>query len=144
MIMAGPFHSLGISGSGMNVYQTWLDAIADNVANINNVSSTSEAAFQERFVVVQSNRGDGALSGRSGGAFGGARVDRVELGDPNGRTVYQPEHPKADERGFVRIPAVDLSQQMTHMLVAQRAYQANVTAFRSARDAYQRTLEIGN
>lgn len=135
--MAGPFHSLGISGSGMNVYQTWLDAIADNVANINNVSSTNEPAFQERFVIAQSNeRG-------SGNGFGGATVDRIELGDANGRTVFQPEHPKADERGFVRIPAVELSQQMTHMLVAQRAYQANVTAFRSARDAYERTLEIG-
>ncbi|MGH1489477.1 MAG: flagellar basal body rod protein FlgC [Acidimicrobiales bacterium] len=134
--MSGPFHSMSISGSGMDVYQTWLDAIADNVANINNVSPTSGAAFQERFVIAQ------AQESRRGG-YEGAYVEKVELGDPNGQVVFQPEHPMADEEGFVRVPSIDLAQQMTHMLVAQRAYQANVSAFRSARDAYQRALEIG-
>lgn len=133
--MPGPFHSLSISGSGMDVYQTWLDAIADNVANINNVSATDEAAFQERFVIAQAKEGRDGMSG--------SVVDRIELGDPNGRVVFEPNHPLADDEGMVRLPAVDLTQQMTHMLVAQRAYQANVSAFRSARDAYQRALEIG-
>lgn len=134
--MSGPFHSLSISGSGMDVYQTWLDAIADNVANINNVSATNEAAFQERFVIVEAQES-------TRGGYQGAQVESIELGDPEGELVFQPEHPLADEEGFVRVPSVDLAQQMTHMLVAQRAYQANVSAFRSARDAYQRAMEIG-
>ena len=133
--MAGPFHSLSISGSGMDVYQTWLDAIADNVANINNVTSTDEPAFQERFVIAQARE--------SGRRMDGAKVDRLEFGNPYGQVVYEPNHILADEDGFVRVPDVDLSHQMTHMLVAQRAYQANVSAFRTARDAYQRALEIG-
>jgi flagellar basal-body rod protein FlgC len=133
--MAGPFHSLSISGSGLDVYQTWLDAIADNVANINNVTSTDEPAFQERFVIAQARE--------SGGRMEGARVSRLEFGNPYGRVVYEPNHILADEEGFVRLPDVDLAHQMTHMLVAQRAYQANVSAFRTARDAYQRALEIG-
>lgn len=133
--MSGPFHSLSISGSGMDVYQTWLDAIADNVANINNVAPTSGPAFQERFVVAEARetngRGDGAV------------VNRVQFGDAVGRITYQPDHPYADDDGMVRLPSVDLSQQMTHMIVAQRAYQANVSSFRAAREAYQRALEIG-
>ena len=133
--MSGPFSSLSIAGSGMDVYQIWLDAIADNVANINNVVSTDEPAFQERFVIARAQEPAGRMAG--------ARVDRIEFGDPSGHTIYEPNHVLADEEGFVRVPNVDLGQQMTHMLVAQRAYQANVTAFRSARDAYQRALEIG-
>lgn len=133
--MSGPFHSLSISGSGMDVYQIWLDAISDNVANINNVTSTDQPAFQERFVIATADEG--------GGRMNGAEVDRIEFGSPNGLEIYQPEHRLADENGFVRIPDVDLAHQMTHLLVAQRAYQANVTAFRTARDAYQRALEIG-
>ena len=133
--MGGPFHSLSISGSGMDVYQTWLDAVADNVANINNVSSTDEPAFQERFVIAQARQ--------SGGRPDGVTVNRLEFGDSYGRVVHRPEHPLADDEGFVRIPSVDLAQQMTHMLVAQRAYQANVSAFRTAREAYQRAMEIG-
>lgn len=133
--MSGPFSSLAVAGSGMDVYQIWLDAIADNVANINNVTSTDEPAFQERFVIARAKE--------SGGQMKGAKVDRIEFGDPYGHEIYEPQHILADEDGFVRVPNVDLGQQMTHMLVAQRAYQANVTAFRTARDAYQRALEIG-
>jgi flagellar basal-body rod protein FlgC len=133
--MAGPFHSLSISGSGMDVYRIWLDAIADNVANINNISATDEPAFQERFVIARARE--------DGNRLGGARVDRIEFGDPYGETVYEPLHVLADEEGMVRKPEVDITQQMSHLLVAQRAYQANVTAFQTARDAYQRALEIG-
>lgn len=133
--MSGPFHSLSISGSGMDVYQTWLDAIADNVANINNVTSTDSAAFQERFVIAQATQSNGSMNG--------AKVSRIEFGNPYGREIYNPEHVLADEDGMIRVPDIELSHQMTHMLVAQRAYQANVSAFRSARDAYQRALEIG-
>jgi flagellar basal-body rod protein FlgC len=133
--MSGPFHSLSVSGSGMDVYQIWLDAISDNVANINNVTSTDQPAFQERFVIARANE--------RGGRMNGARVSSIEFGNPNGLEIYEPNHFLADENGMVRIPDVDLAHQMTHMLVAQRAYQANVTAFRTARDAYQRALEIG-
>jgi flagellar basal-body rod protein FlgC len=129
------FQSLAISGSGMDVYQTWLDAIADNVANINNVSSTDEPAYQERFVIATAKESSDGLHG--------AKVDRIEYGNPYGHTVYDPLHPLSDDEGMVRLPDVDLAHQMTHMLVAQRAYQANVSAFRTARDAYQRALEIG-
>jgi len=133
--MTGPFHSLSISGSGMDVAQVWLDAIADNVANINNVSATDAPAFQERIIVAQAREHNGRPQG--------VDVKRLEFGTPFGEVVYEPNHVLADEEGFVRIPAVSLSQQMTHMLVAQRAYQANASAFRTARDAYQRALEIG-
>ena len=134
--MGGPFHGLSIATSGMDVYQTWLDAVADNIANVNTMRSTDDAAFQERFVVARSARsGDGRP--------GGAVVDRAEFGNPLGRLVYDPAHPLADEEGFVRAPDMELTDQMTHMLIAQRAYQANVAAFERARDAYQRALEIG-
>ena len=133
--MSGPFHSLSISASGMDVYQVWLDAIADNVANINNVSATDEPAFQERYIV--------ARAAERGTRFEGAEVASVEFGTPYGDVVYQPEHVLADEEGFVRVPRVNLGHQMAHMIVAQRAYQANVSAFQAARDAYQRALEIG-
>ena len=132
--MSGPFHSLSIAGSGMDVYQTWIDAVADNIANINTVVATDEPAFRQRMVVARAREEDRPA---------GAVVDRIVLGDDTGDLVYQPDHALADDEGFVRIPSTNLSQQMTHLLVAQRAYQANVSAFRAARDAYQRALQIG-
>ena len=82
--------------------------------------------------------------GGSGNSIGtGSRVSGIELGDEEGRLIYDPNHPLADDEGMVRGPDMDLETQMTHLIVAQRSYQANVTVFERARDSYQRALEIG-
>ena len=70
-------------------------------------------------------------------------VSGIELGDEEGRLIYDPNHPLADDDGMVRGPDMDLETEMTHLIVAQRSYQANVTVFERARDSYQRALEIG-
>ena len=135
--MSALFSSISIAGSGMGVYKTWIDATADNIANVNTVRGTDEAAFQQRFVIS-------AAAERGAGQVGaGARVAGVTFGDPDGRLVYDPNHPLADEMGMVRHPDMNLSDQMTNLIIAQRAYQANVTVFERARDAYLRGLEIG-
>ncbi|MCP5029119.1 MAG: flagellar basal body rod protein FlgC [Actinomycetia bacterium] len=134
---SGPFGSLSVSGSGMDVYQTWIDAVADNIANINTIRPMDEAAFQARMVVAE------AVVDRQGQIGQGARVREVQWGDPEGLVIYNPYNPLADEEGFVRAPNVDLSTQMSHLIIAQRAYQANVAVFERARDAYQQALGIG-
>ena len=134
--MSSVFSTLGVATSGMGVYKTWLNAVADNVANIDHVVRTSEPAFQERFVVVE------PIADESG-TGGGARVAGAEFGDPNGRVTYEPSHPFADENGMVRRPDVDLADQMVYMQLAQRGYQANVTSFERAREAYDAVLSIG-
>jgi flagellar basal-body rod protein FlgC len=130
--MSGTFSLLGIPASGMRTYRTWIDAISDNVANVNTVRPTDQAAYQERFVVARAAEG------------GGVVVEGVRFGDPQGRLLYDPNSPIADANGFVRAPDMDLTDQMTSLVIAQRAYQANVTVFERARDAYLRALEIGS
>lgn len=131
------FGTLAVARSGMGVYKTWLNAVADNVANMNNVARTEDAAFQERFVIVQPiEDGDGTGAG--------AQVVRADFGDPAGRLEYNPNHPLADEQGLVRLPDIDLSDQMVFMQLAQRGYQANVTTHERAREAYEAALSIGS
>lgn len=129
------FGTLGISGSGLLVNRKWLDAVADNISNVNTVTRTNEDAFRARFVVAQ------AVDYGSG--TGGVRVARAEFGDPEGRRVYQPDHPLADAEGYVKYPDIDLGDQMTQMLVAQRAYQANLAVVERATAAYQAALQVG-
>ena len=134
--MSQVFGTLSVATSGMGVYKTWLNAVADNIANIDNVTDTASPAFQERFVQVQ------AADDASG--FGrGATVVGADFGDPNGRVAYEPNHPMADENGMVRRPDIDLSDQMVYLQLAQRGSQANVQAFDRARDAYESILSIG-
>lgn len=134
--MSQVFSTLGVATSGMGVYKTWLNAVADNVANIDNVVRTTEPAFQERFVAVAP-----VVDGNGVGA--GAQVTGAEFGDPNGRVTYEPNHPYADENGMVRRPDMDLTDQMVYLQLAQRGYQANVSSFEKAREAYETILGIG-
>lgn len=131
------FGTLQTAGSGLTVYRTWLDAVADNVANINTVTSTDDEAFRARFVVAQARQAESASG------VGGVDVLGVVFGDPEGRLLYDPGHPLADEEGLVRAPDIDLGDQMVQMMLAQRAYQANLAVIDRARDAYQQAIAIG-
>lgn len=131
MALFGAMHT---SGSGMRVFRTWLDAVSDNIANVNTVRPTDEEAFRARMVVAETV---------AEGDERGVRVAGIALGDAEGRVVYQPDHPFADEQGLVRLPNVDLGDQMVQLIVAQRAYQANLATFERARAAYEAALQIG-
>jgi flagellar basal-body rod protein FlgC len=129
------FDTLGISGSGLLVHRKWMDAVSDNIANINTVSRTNEDAFRERFVVAQ------AVDYGSG--EGGVRVAGAEFGSGAGRMVYDPTHPLADKEGYVKYPDIDLGDQMTELIMAQRGYQANLAVVERATNAYQAALQLG-
>ena len=129
------FDALNISGTGLYAHRKWLDAVSDNIANINTVSSTDGEAFKERFVVAQ------AVDYGSG--EGGVRVAGAEFGNGEGRLVYEPTHPLADDRGYVRYPDIDLGEQMTQLIMAQRGYQAQLASVERATNAYQAALNLG-
>jgi len=121
--------------------KSWIDAISDNVANVNTVHRTSEQAFQARQVFAESVRGGDRVGGGETG--GGVRVQNITTAEGDGILAFDPNNPLADANGLVRRPNVDLVEQMTSLIVAQRAYSANVTVFERARDSYLRALEIG-
>jgi flagellar basal-body rod protein FlgC len=129
------FEGLSITGSGMHVHKRWMDAISDNIANVNTVRRTSEAAFQSRYVIAQ------AVENGSTGA--GVAVAGIDLSSPEGRLVYDPNHPLADANGLVRLPDVDLAEQLTTMIMAQRGYQANISTLERARAGYQAAIAMG-
>jgi flagellar basal-body rod protein FlgC len=134
------FGTLHTSGSGLHVFRTWMDAVSDNVANIDTVRPTSAEAFRARFVVANSV---GAPEAATTGEAAGAQVSGIALGDPQGRLEYQPDHPLADAQGMVRYPDVDLGDQMTQLMIAQRGYQANLSVIDRARDTYLQALSLG-
>jgi flagellar basal-body rod protein FlgC len=128
------FGAIGVAGTGVTLYRKWLDAVSDNIANMNNATSTDGAAFQAKYVVAQ------AVDSGSGG---GVQVGGIALGTAEGRLVHEPDHPLADADGMVRYPDIDLGSQMTQMMIAQRAYQANLAVVDRARNAYEAALQLG-
>jgi flagellar basal-body rod protein FlgC len=126
------FNAIGVAGTGVTVYRKWLDAVSDNIANIDNVSRTSENAFQARYVIAQQ-----AADGN------GVQVGGLALGSAEGRLSFEPDNPLADTEGYVRRPDIDLGSQMTQMMMAQRAYQANLAVVDRARDSYTAAINLG-
>jgi flagellar basal-body rod protein FlgC len=130
----GTFGTMDTASSGLVVYRKWLDAVSDNIANINDVRSTADTAFQARYVVAQA---------ADYGNAGGATVASIALGDAKGRIMHQPDHPLADADGNIRVPDIDLADQMGQLIIAQRGYQANLAVVERAHDAYSKALELG-
>ncbi|MGQ0632763.1 MAG: flagellar basal body rod protein FlgC [Sporichthyaceae bacterium] len=131
----GLFGAFGIAGSGVTVHRKWLDAIADNIANVNTVRPTDSEAFRAKFVI--------ARSVDYGSGTGGVEVAGIAQGDAVGRLVFEPGHPLADEAGYVRYPEIDLAAQMTQLMMAQRGYQASLAVVDRAKDAYAAAIQIG-
>ena len=127
----GAFDMLRIANSSLGMHQTWLDALSYNIANANTVRSTDEDAFQAQMVIAQSQSG------------GGVDVAGVALSDPEGVLEYAPDHPLADEDGYVRAPSMDMASQMSQLIMAQRGYQASVQVTKFAQDSYSSALQIG-
>ena len=128
------FGAIDIAGSGMRLNRVWTDAVSDNIANINTIRPAGENAFQARMIVAQA---------ADYGDAGGVQVAGAAFGDPEGRLRYEPDHPYADADGMVRYPDIDLADQMTQLMIAQRAYQANVAVVERARGSYEAALRLG-
>jgi flagellar basal-body rod protein FlgC len=125
------FEMLRIANTSLGMHQTWLDALANNIANANTVRGTGENAFQAQMVNATSR------------ADGGVDVASIELGDAAGRLTYMPDHPLADADGYVRVPDMDMGSQMSQLIMAQRGFQASVQVTKSAQDTYSSALQIG-
>jgi len=126
------FDAIGIASTGLTVHRKWLDAVSDNLANINTVKPTDGSAFQARYVVAEEGQG-------TTGVF----VAAAAYGSEEGRLVLEPAHPLADAEGYVRYPDIDLASQMGQLIMAQRGYQANAAVVDRAKDTYEAALQIG-
>ena len=130
------FDTLGIAGSGLTVHRKWLDAVSDNIANINTVNPHERGRVPG--AVRRRRRPSTTAPARAASASPAPSSAAAE-----GRMVYEPDHPLADAEGYVRYPDIDLGDQMTQLIMAQRGYQANLAVVERATDAYQAALQLG-
>jgi flagellar basal-body rod protein FlgC len=123
--------AIGIASTGLTLHRKWLDAVSDNLANANTATATGDDAFQARYVIAQA------------GEDSGVYVAGTAYGDAEGRIVYEPDHPLADEAGYVRYPDIDLASQMGQLIMAQRGYESNAAVVDRAKAMYESGLQIG-
>ena len=126
------FGAMDTAATGVGLGRVWMDVIADNVANANTVRPAGEAPFRASTVVATASSD-----------LSGVRVDALAPQGGAPEVVFDPDNPLADPEGYVVRPKVDLSQEMTNLLMANRMYGANLAVMQQARDSYQSALQIG-
>ena len=123
-----------------------MDVIAENMASSNTTRTENGDPYRRKYVVFQEKSNDrdfAAFFNRAQTASGGVRVLQIGTDMSEFKYDYNPTHPDADENGYVRYPNVEVVQEMTDMMSAFRAYEANITAINTFKDMALKTLEIG-
>jgi flagellar basal-body rod protein FlgC len=133
------FTSLDVSTSGLVAQRARLNAISSNIANMSTTRNERGEAepYQPRYITFQT---DTAVTTPGGGA--GVRIGSVEHSTEPPKMKYEPGHPDADDRGFVRYPAVDMTMEFVDALEATRAYEANIGVIEVTKNMSEHTLRI--
>ena len=148
----GIFTSFDISASGLTAQRYRMDIISQNVANANTTRTENGDPYVRKVVYFEekgirnSDTFSHVLSSVSKNYAGkGVKVAKVlEDNVTPQNMVYDPSHPDADENGYVMYPNVNIITEMTNLIDASRAYEANATAFDAAKAMTQQGLNIGN
>ena len=145
----GMFDAFNINASGMTAQRYRMDIISENVANAN-TTRTEDGTPYRRKVVTFEEKGSGTSFGnvfRSASdkySGSGVKVSKVQEDTwTEMNMVYDPTHPDADENGYVTYPNVNIITEMTNLIDASRAYEANATAFTASKNLASQGLNIG-
>ncbi|MEN6358098.1 MAG: flagellar basal body rod protein FlgC [Armatimonadota bacterium] len=129
-----------ISASGIFAQRTRMDAIANNIANADSTRTEEGGPYRRQTVTFKAVYDD-AVGNQV--VPSGVKVDSVQESPTDYRTVYDPGHPDADANGYVRMPNVNVVEEMVDMISATRAYEANVTALNAAKQMTSSAIDIG-
>ncbi len=137
-----------IAGTGMAAQSLRLNTTASNIANADSASSSEGDVYRARkpiFSAIQQDVMSQALGGQAGelSASQGVQVQGIVESDAPLDMRFQPDHPMANEQGYVMYPNVNVVEEMADMLSASRSFQTNVSIMDSAKTMMQRLLTLG-
>lgn len=138
-----------IAGTGMSAQSTRLNTISSNIANAETVSSSVDQTYRARHPVFatvfqqSTSDGSGSLFAEQDQAGSGVQVLGIVEDQSSLVPRYEPNHPAADEGGYVYYPNVNVVEEMADMISASRAFQTNVEMMNTAKQMLQRVLTLG-
>ncbi|MCF6219107.1 MAG: flagellar basal body rod protein FlgC [Gammaproteobacteria bacterium] len=133
------FNIFDIAGSGMSAQMVRLNTTASNISNADTVSSSVDQTYRARHPVFAA-----AMSEQMGRYGVGVEVKGVVESSAPLRQQYSPDHPMADERGYVYYPNVNVVEEMANMMSASRSYETNVQIINTSKQLMMKTLRLGS
>ncbi|MCI5955197.1 MAG: flagellar basal body rod protein FlgC [Lachnospiraceae bacterium] len=146
------FSAFNINASGMTAQRYRMDVISENVANASTTRTEDGTPYRRKVVTFEEKGGQTSFSrvlGQAAYSHGysgqGVKVNGVYQDyETEMNMVYDPSHPDADENGYVTYPNVNIVTEMTNMIDASRAYEANATAFNASKSMALQGLQLNS
>lgn len=146
------FHGFNTTASALTAQRLRMDVVAANMANVDTTRGRfvngEWEPYKRKMVVMQPNGNSfsnylSKAMGKSDHPGNGVKVSRIVEDRTPFKLVFQPDHPDANEEGYVRLPNVDPLKEMVDMMSATRSYEANVTTLNATKSMLMKALEIG-
>lgn len=128
--------AMGMAAKGMKAQGVRMKIISENMANADTTAKSANEDPYRRQIVTFKNAMDRAEGYKAVG------VDKITSDNSDFRLKYDPSHPAADERGYVRMPNVNSLIEMMDMREAQRSYEANLGVIETSRAMLMRTIDL--
>jgi len=126
----GSDDAMTMSKSGILAQKVVLNLAAENVANATTLKTAETGLpYQKKYAVFEATED-------------GVKVRAIQKSTVPFKRAYDPGNPLADAKGFIQLPNVNIADEMTQMSVANVLYEANTTAYKSAKTMYQQSMEI--
>jgi flagellar basal-body rod protein FlgC len=159
------FGVFGISGSGLSAQRKNLEVRAENIANAESIDSKTGEPYKPKdleFIAKEEDSFKGSLQRsqtrlvrsyaqhingiqhklNANESETGVRAEAYELENSETKLIYAPEHPHANEEGYVEVADINSIEEMVKLMSAARAYGANATVINAAKDMFKKALEI--
>jgi len=141
------FSSMRVSASGLEAQTRRMNTISSNIANAETTRTEEGGPYKRKDAVLTATPDKESfgeiLQNQLDQQVQGVLVDDIHEDSAPPRMVYNPNHPDANEEGYVAMPNVNTVEEMANMISAQRSYEANVTAMNAAKAMAAKALEIG-
>lgn len=139
----GMFDSFHISASALTSQRLRMDTVSANIANAQTTRGRlvdgEWQPYTRKMTVLQ----EAPFRKQMDTVNGGVQVSQIIEDDAPYKLAYNPNHPDADERGYVQMPNVDLLKEMVDLMGATRSYEANIAAMNASKAMLVKAMEIG-
>ena len=134
--------AMDISASALSAERRRMAVIAGNIANANSMITKDGEPYKKREVTFATVMNKALEATNPAAAVGGVKIASVSVSKQPHKLVYRPGHYLADKKGYVKMPNVNVTEEMVNMVEAQRAYDANLSAMKAYRDMLRSSLSI--
>jgi flagellar basal-body rod protein FlgC len=132
-----------ITGSGLSAQRKKMDVVTSNIANVSTTSTPEGGPYKRKVMSFAADPLEKGFDAKLKDAVNAVKVGQIVDEQEGFKKIFDPAHPDADKEGFVTLPNVNLMLEMTDLITASRAYEANATAFDALKNMALKAMEIG-